>query len=82
MSVLLEFVVGLLMLVLRTVLEKPIIWIGEIALWAVTLGRHTPRWDSYIAEGGGDYAFLSEASFWIGLAAICGIGTITKWLFF
>jgi hypothetical protein len=82
MSVILEVIANAFLLVIRYLLEIPIIWIGEITLWCITLGARKPRWDCHIADGGGDYVFLSEASFWIGVATVCVIGLAIKAAFF
>lgn len=67
---------------LRWLIQIPLIWIGEIMLFLVTFGRHKPRWDSYAAEGGGHFVFLSEMSFWIGIITVCGTGAAIKEVFF
>jgi hypothetical protein len=81
MSVL-STIVGFVMSLFQALIEVPIIWIGEIVLFLITFGRHKPRWDVYLYTGGGDFAFLSELSFWIGIVAVCGIGGAIKLLFF
>jgi len=80
--ILLSALTEILVAFFRTVIEIPIIWIGEIVLFLVTFGRHKPRWDRYLDSGGSDWVFLSEMSFWIGIAAICAIGGGIKLLFF
>ncbi len=62
-------------------IEIPIIWIGECALFLVTLGRYKPQWDTHLASGG-DFVFLTETRFWAGLVAICVIGGGIKLIFF
>lgn len=78
LSIISDFLLSLLHLLI----EIPIIWIGEITLWIITLGKHRPRWDSYTHEGGSDFVFLSELSFWIGIAALAIVGVTIKWVFF
>jgi len=78
MNLVLEVLANTLVFLLRIIVEIPVMWVGEITLFLVTLGRHKPRWDVYTAEGGGDFAFLSERSFWIGAATICCIGVVLK----
>lgn len=80
--ILFSVIAEILVAFFRTVVEIPIIWIGEIVLFLVTFGRHKPRWDRYLDSGGSDWGFLSEMSFWIGLVALCGIGGGIKLLFF
>ena len=82
MSVIFEIIGDILITALRFVVEIPVIWIGEIVLYLLTLGKHKPRWDVYIHDGGGDFAFLSEASFWIGIITLCGTGMAIKLVFF
>ena len=64
----------LLLMILRFAIEVPLIWLGEIVRWAVTLGKHKPRWDCYSGEPGGAFVLLSEISLWIGLATAAAIG--------
>lgn len=78
LSAIADFVVSLI----QTLLEVPIIWVGEIVLFLVSLGRHKPRWDTYLDSGGGEYAFLSQVSFWVGLTTICAIGGAVKLFIF
>ncbi len=75
-------ITGLVMALFQFLIEVPVIWVGEIALYLITLGHHKPRWDAYLDTGGGDFAFLSQMSFWIGVIAICGIGSAIKLIFF
>jgi len=82
MSFIFEIIGDILISLLRFVVEIPVIWIGEIILFLMTLGKHKPRWDVYIHDGGGDFVFLSEMSFWIGIVALCGIGIAIKLIFF
>lgn len=72
---------AIVMSVIQALIEVPIIWVGESVLFLITFGRHKPRWDFY-NSGGGDFAFLSEMSFWIGAIAICGVGATIKAMFF
>ncbi len=73
---------GFIASLFEALIQVPVIWVGEIVLFLITLGRHKPRWDIYMDTGGGDFAFLSEMSFWIGVIAICGIGGAIKLFFF
>lgn len=82
MSALLDVFGELLLAALRIVVQVPLIWLGEIVRWAVTLGRHEPRWDCYTHESGGTFVLLSEISFWIGAFAAAGIGVLIKFSFF
>ena len=79
MTVILSALGEFLLAAVQFVLEGLISWVGEIVLYLVTLGRHKPRWDLYMDEGGSDYAFLSEMSFWVGVVAICGMGGAIMW---
>jgi len=40
---------------------------GEIILFIVTLGRHSPRWDLYASERPQWFVLFSEVSTWIGI---------------
>lgn len=64
-----ELIIGLI--------EIPIIWTGEAALWALTFGRHKPRWDCHAGEGGA-FVVLSEMSFWVGAVFIGTVGYLIK----
>ncbi len=69
----LEDVLAVIVRVLfRCVVEVGFFYTGEIVLFVVTLGRHRPRWDFYVSEGGAAYAFLTEFSTWIGAAIWIG----------
>jgi len=51
---------------------------GEIVLFAVTLGRHKPRWDFYTKESPSTFVILSELSAWVGIVfwlAVLTLGT-------
>lgn len=63
---------------IMVVLEVPIIWTGEVVLWALTLGRHKPRWDCYELEPAGAWVLLSELSFWVGAVFIGTVGYLIK----
>lgn len=82
MGAMLDIIGELLLAVIRIAIEIPLIWLGEIVRWAVTLGRHQPRWDCYTAESGGTFVLLSEISLWIGVATAAGIGLLIKFCFF
>jgi hypothetical protein len=82
MGILLEIVGGLLVACMRAVIEVPLIWLGEVVRWMVTLGRHQPRWDCYLEERGGAFVLLSEISLWIGLVTAAAIGLCIKSAFF
>jgi hypothetical protein len=82
MMTILSTIAELIVSLIQTLIEVPIIWVGEIVLFLVSFGRHKPRWDIYLDSGGGDFVFLSELSFWVGIVAICGIGGAIKLIFF
>ncbi len=82
MSIIFDILGGLLLAFLRIAIEVPLIWLGEIVRWAVTLGRHKPRRDCYTDEYGGVFVLLSEISLWIGAATAAAIGLGIKHLIF
>ena len=42
-------------------------WTGEIILFALTLGKHKPRWDLYTEDSPSRFVIFSEISLWIGM---------------
>ena len=82
MSIILDILSELLLAFIRIAIEVPLIWLGEIVRWAVTLGQHKPRWDCYTDEYGGAFVLLSEISLWIGAVTATAIGLVIKLLFF
>lgn len=82
MNFLFSVIGGVLINILQTLIEIPLIWIGEVTIFLVSFGRHKPRWDFYCGDGGGDFAFLSEMSFWIGIVTVCVLGAAIKEIFF
>lgn len=78
MSLLFEIVGRILLGVIHVMVEVPLIWLGEIVWWAVTLGRHQPRWDCYTEEYGGDGVLLSRISFGIGAVSVAALGLCVK----
>jgi len=66
LSIVAEIVVSLL----QGLVAIPMRWMGEIALFAVSLGRWKPRWSSEPDTGRG------EISFWVGVVATCVIGGV------
>lgn len=77
-----SFIENLLVFLIQTLIEIPLIWTGEIVLFVATFGRHQPRWDAYTHEGGSDFVFLSELSFWIGFITLIAVGLCIKAVFF
>ena len=82
MSIILSLLGELLLFVARSLVEIPLIWLGEIVRWAVTLGRHKPRWDCYGDEDFGAFYLLSEVSLWIGVATAVSLAALIRFLFF
>jgi hypothetical protein len=82
MGIIIEILGTTLLAFIRSVIEVPFIWLGEIVRWAITLGRHKPAWDCHLSKHGGAFVLLSEISFWIGAVTAAGIGLIIKYLFF
>lgn len=54
-------------LILQVLLEAFFTGTGEIVLFAITLGKHKPRWDLYAKESPSRFAIFSEVSLWIGI---------------
>lgn len=82
MSIILEMLGAILLAFIRIAIEVPIIWLGEIVRWAITLGRHKPAWDCHLSKHGGAFVLLSEISFWIGAVTASGIGLVIKYFLF
>jgi hypothetical protein len=82
MSIILDILGELLIAFIRFAIEVPLIWLGEIARWGISLGRHKPRWDCYTEEYGGAFVLLSDISLWIGAITATTIGLGIKLLFF
>jgi len=66
---------------IQILISIPIMWIGEVSLFLVSLGHHKPKWDVYMHRGGGVFVFLSTVSFWIGILVLCAIGLLLKLYF-
>jgi hypothetical protein len=66
----------LLISLLEVCIAIPLIWVGEITMWAFSLGKRKPQWECYATDGGGEGAFLSEVSFWIGFLTLTTIGSV------
>ncbi len=82
MSIILEILGAILLAFIRIAIEVPIIWLGEIVRWAITLGRHKPAWDCHLSKHGGAFVLLSEISFWIGAVTAAVTGLIIKYFLF
>ncbi|MDA2923353.1 hypothetical protein MYX65_01645 [Acidobacteria bacterium AH-259-L09] len=59
-------------LLIEGVVRVLCIYTGEIVLFIVTFGRHSPRWK--LAEDSSGWTVLKELSFWVGVAFWIGIG--------
>jgi len=66
---------------IQILLSVPIMWIGEVSLFVVSLGNHKPKWDVYIHRGSAVFVFLSTVSFWIGIFVLCAVGILLKLYF-
>jgi len=66
---------------IQILISVPIMWIGEVSLFLVSLGHHKPKWDVYIHRGDGVFVFLSTISFWIGTFVLCTVGILCKLYF-
>jgi hypothetical protein len=82
MSIILEMLGAILLALIRSAIEVPFIWLGEIVRWAITLGRYKPVWDCHLRKHGGAFVLISEISFWIGAVTAAGIGLLIKYFFF
>ena len=57
------------------------VWTGEIILFLVTLGKHSPRWDLYTKQSPARFVIFSEIScltgmlFWI----VCIVILVRYW---
>jgi hypothetical protein len=54
---------------------------GEIVLFAITFGRHRPRWDLYGSERPARFILLSDLSTWIGLVFWIVVLVVAQGLF-
>lgn len=78
MEIVLTAIWEIVLTIIEIFITVPIMWIGEVALFAFSLGHHKPKWDVYMHRGGGSFVFLSTVSFWIGILVLCGIGLLLK----
>jgi len=78
----LDFIGEILIRTFIYAIEIPLIWLGEIVLWILTLGRRQPQWDCHAGEGGGAFVLLSTISLWVGLATAIAIVLTVQLLFF
>jgi hypothetical protein len=68
MGIVVDIVEEVAKFILRLVLDVVMVTTGEVVLWALTGGRHKPRWDLYTSERPAKFVVLSELSCWIGMA--------------
>jgi len=84
MDILYTLLAIIALIIIRLLFGTPIIWIGEMVLFLVTLGRYKPQWNYLTRPTGVITGILkpnSNFSGIIGILSLCIIGLAIKCIY-
>ena len=82
MDIVLEVFGRVILALLWWIIAVPLILVGEITIYILTLGKRKISWDAHLGKHGGDFVALTEISFWVGAFTLISFGLLIKYLLF